>query len=64
MEDREFFAILYVFEGEEITEEYEDFDDARRDFIYFTEEKGVDYAELQKVKIDNGYEDIDIIESY
>ena len=49
--------------GAEEVERYEDFDDARADFKYIVEEEpdGFEYAVLQKVTVEDGIEEIEIL---
>ena len=63
-DNREFFTIVYNIDDVETVEEYEEFDDARSDFKYFTEMHDVEYAVLQHVCIEDGIETIDIVFEY
>lgn len=65
IDDGHFWAIVYKQIGDDVeqNEIYDDFDDARADFKYMVQEnpKDYEYAVLQEVTIEDGFEDITII---
>lgn len=66
IDDGHFWAIVYKQIGDDVeqNEIYDDFDDARADFKYMVQEnpKDYEYAVFQEVTIEDGVEDITIID--
>lgn len=63
MEDREFYVIVKNIDGLEETEEYENLDEARTDYVNFVNnETNYNYIVLQQVKIEDDSETIDEID--
>ena len=65
MNDVEFYAITYSSDGLEYKESYEDLEDAKDDFNYYVSHpEYYDYAVLQYVRYEDGYEYIEIIDDW
>ena len=61
----EFLRIVYNINNIEYTEDYDDIDDARADYIHFTNDKDCEYVVLEKVETDfTSKESITILEQY
>lgn len=61
----EFLRLVYNIDNVEYTEDYNDIDDARADYIHFTHDEDCAYVVLEKVETDFvSEESITILEQY